>query len=159
MFAAGAPGPRLSVTFANTMNPRFLAALVGAVATSTAVAQWTVVSPASAPVARMGAAMASDFTAAVMFGGYGGSGIGTPFNETWRYDGSTWTQLATATTPTARLHMDMVFDSARNVWVLYGGQSGGGGGALSETWEFDGTSWTQRFPAANPGNVCLHAMA
>jgi hypothetical protein len=143
------------------MNTRFLAAIVGAVATSTAVAQWTLMSPATSPGTRMGAAMATDPFGGrvVMFGGVGGTSLGTSSDETWSYDGTTWTLLSPTQRPAARLHMDMVFDSSRGVFVLYGGQSSGGGGALNETWEFNGVDWTQRFPAANPGNLCLHAMA
>jgi hypothetical protein len=41
--------------------------------------------------------------------------------------------------------------------VLYGGTNGGGN--LADTWEWDGTSWTQRTPTSGPGTVFDHALA
>ncbi|MFM9997251.1 MAG: immunoglobulin domain-containing protein [Phycisphaerales bacterium] len=48
---------------------------------------------------------------------------------------------------------DMVYDAARGVTVLYGGCSNFGSVAtfLGDTWEWDGVSWTQRFPPHSPG--------
>ncbi len=55
----------------------------------------------------------------------------------------TWTLRAPGTTsPSARTGHAMAYDSQRGVTVLFGG-SGTGGGYLGDTWEWDGTSWTQ----------------
>ena len=52
--------------------------------------------------------------------------------------------------PTARWGHSMVFDSARGVTVLFGGKSAVTGGTFSDTWEWDGMSWTQQTPTAAP---------
>lgn len=51
----------------------------------------------------------------------------------------------------------MVYDSARKRIVLFGGQ--GQFGELADTWEWDGTNWTQIYPTTNPGARQGHAMA
>ena len=51
----------------------------------------------------------------------------------------------------------MVWDTARDRVVLFGGMTSKG--ESSETWEWDGTSWTQRFPAVSPPPLWEHAMA
>jgi hypothetical protein len=118
---------------------------------SLAIAQWNQVTPASSPSARSGAAM--DFVpqnaGLVMFGG------GAPFinNETWIYDGLNWAQQSPATSPTARMGMELVYDSARGVAVLYGGLASPISipPPTSETWEWDGVSWTQVSVSTNAG--------
>src|SRR5690242_17994803 len=46
--------------------------------------------------------------------------------------------------PSARSNHAMAYDTARGVTVLFGGADGNGGGLGAETWEWDGTAWTQR---------------
>ena len=55
----------------------------------------------------------------------------------------------------------MAYDPGRNVTVLYGGENTMGGNTvvLGETWEFNGTTWTMRTPAATPGKRTKAAMA
>lgn len=79
---------------------------------------------------------------AVMFGGNDASGLS---DQTWLYDGvaGTWTQVAMAgVKPSARNAATMVYDSARNVCVMTGGQDSAG--PLGDTWTFDGSSWRQQ---------------
>jgi hypothetical protein len=61
---------------------------------------------------------------------------------------ATWQQLNPATSPPARRSAGLAYDSARHQVVLFGGigQSEG----LTDTWTWDGTNWTQKFPANNP---------
>src|SRR5687768_9433755 len=66
-----------------------------------------------------------------------------------------WTQVATSGPP-ARNSTALVHDSARGVAVLYGGF---GGGVQSDTWEWNGTAWTQRLASSPPGILNGHAMA
>lgn len=141
------------------MAPRILAVLL--VAAPTLSAQWVPLSPTTPPGARAGAGMASDpsTNSLLLFGGVGGPSGFTLFNDTWRFDGTTWTQLFPATSPTAKFYTDLVHDSARGVYVMYGGNATYTTPGTNQTWEFDGVDWTQRFPAANPGNLGLHAMA
>lgn len=85
----------------------------------------------------------------VMFGG------GAPFinNETWIYDGVNWAQQSPATAPSARAGMELVYDSARAVAVLYGGLASPISipPPTNETWEWDGTTWTQVSPPTSAG--------
>ena len=55
----------------------------------------------------------------------------------------------------------MAYDSARQVVVLFGGHTNGSwpSGALNDTWEWDGSNWTQRSPANAPGPRQNVAMA
>ena len=58
-----------------------------------------------------------------------------------------------ASGPGARYSHSMAYDSARQVVVLFGGNRNASwpSGALSDTWEWDGNTWTQRQPANSPG--------
>jgi len=98
------------------------------------------------PYARNFAAMAYDSARGrvVLFGGHDGTHA---LNDTWEWDGSTWTQRRPATSPPARSRHAMAYDSARGRVVLFGGNFGPG---ISDTWEWDGTNWVQRTPATNP---------
>jgi hypothetical protein len=125
------------------------ASLLGA---SAASAQWQQQSPTTVPSARRGAAMtyAIHLDRALLFGGTGNP---LPSDETWAYDGANWTLLSPPVKPSGRMEVEMVYDLVRGVTVLYGGFSASTGGANSETWEFDGVTWTQRTPTTNPGGL------
>ena len=143
------------------MNKTILPLLASAIAAGSVPAQWTTLSPAVSPPARGAAGMACDpfSNTLLLFGGVGGTGTGTLFADTWTYDGANWTQLSPATSPPAKFYMDIVFDSVRGVYVMYGGNATFTAPGTNQTWEFDGTDWAQKFPANNPGNLGLHAMA
>src|SRR5688572_14048139 len=51
----------------------------------------------------------------------------------------------------------MAHDSVRGRVVLFGGHDGSG--ELSETWEWDGSTWSQRSPATIPAARHRHAMS
>ena len=68
-----------------------------------------------------------------------------------------WKQVADTGPPVRELHR-MAFDKSRGVIVLFGGWTGYGG-ELGDTWEWNGATWTQRFPATLPGKRLGHAMA
>ena len=118
---------------------------------------WTNLTPNPIP-ARWHHAMAYDSVRhrLVVFGGRTAWNAG-PLNDTWEWDGSTWTQRVALVTPPARESHAMVFDSARQRVVMFGGDSGAG--YLNDTWEWDGTTWTQRVPATSPPATALHYMA
>ncbi|MFN0133401.1 MAG: kelch repeat-containing protein [Phycisphaerales bacterium] len=61
-------------------------------------------------------------------------------NRTWVRSGNAWT-LATAAGPTRRAATTVVFDSARNRLVLFGGYSFPTITNLGDTWEWDGANW------------------
>jgi len=62
-----------------------------------------------------------------------------------------WLRVATEGPP-SRHGAAMCYDSDRQVTVLFGGATWASGpaGFLGDTWEFDGTNWTQRLPAISP---------
>jgi cysteine-rich repeat protein len=110
--------------------------------------QWTKNTTATHPSARSNGAMAYDSARerVVLFGGV----RTTPtvyYDETWEYDGTTWTQVATPTKPSQRSGTTMAYDPKRNRTVLW---SGGFGpppdftSIPSDVWEYDGATWTQR---------------
>jgi hypothetical protein len=66
-----------------------------------------------------------------MFGGIGPGYI----DDTWEYDGVDWTQVTTASSPSARCYHAMVYDIVRGKVVLFGGHDGN---YRNDTWEYDG---------------------
>ena len=113
---------------------------------------WVQPTYAHHPSARTNAAVAFDPVRGklVLFGGQDGSGAALA--DTWELDGSDWTQRTPTTSPPARFLHGMAFDTSRGKAVLFGGQTGVGisAAALADTWEWDGTNWTQRAPATSP---------
>jgi hypothetical protein len=81
----------------------------------------------------------------LLFGGgsYNGSAVSN-YGDTWRWDGSTWLRLSN-TGPSARENPAMAYDAARGRMVLFGGGNAvvGPSAETGDTWEWDGTSWTQ----------------
>jgi hypothetical protein len=75
---------------------------------------------------------------AIMFGGRGNK---YQSNQTWSFNGTAWTQLSPATSPSIRSEASMAYDSANGKWVMFGGQNEYN--YLNETWTFDGTNWTK----------------
>ena len=66
------------------------------------------------------------------------------FDETWTWNGATWTQQHPAVSPSPRYNAALAYDAARGVLVLFGGFGRGGvaGGYLNDTWTYDGQTWT-----------------
>ena len=79
----------------------------------------------------------------VLFGGYS-------LGDTWSWDGATWTQRTPAASPPARYGHAMAYDAVRQRVVLFGGADTGDGRRLSDTWEWDGATWTKRMPVTSP---------
>jgi len=81
---------------------------------------------------------------AVLFGGLTAIDAGTKLQydlaDTWEWTGSRWLQVFPAHNPPARSAESMVFDSARNRVVIFGGRQAKLN--LNDTWSFDGTDWT-----------------
>jgi hypothetical protein len=111
---------------------------------------WSPSSPAASPSARLTHALAYDAHrhVVVLFGGTTSISGAVNLNDTWEWDGTAWTQRATAVQPSPRVSV-MAFDSARNVTVLFGGWDGAPNG---ETWEWDGTTWLLRVPTDPEGD-------
>lgn len=66
-----------------------------------------------------------------------------------------WSSIA-ASGPAPRVRGGFVFDTARGVAVLFGGS--GQNSRLNDTWEWDGSNWTQRFPRTVPPARVYHSM-
>jgi hypothetical protein len=69
-------------------------------------------------------------------------------SDTWAWNGTDWTELHPAHSPSARYYTGMAYDSARGRVLLFGGE--GSGGPLNDTWAWNGTDWTQLHPAHTP---------
>ncbi|MFN3240012.1 MAG: kelch repeat-containing protein [Planctomycetota bacterium] len=106
---------------------------------------WTNVTPATSPPARLGHTMAYDVQrgVTVLFGGTPNANLPPNFTDTWEWDGSSWTQVATANAPFEPVYASMCYDVVRGVCVLTGGTSLFGA-PDQRTWEYDGVDWTDR---------------
>jgi len=94
----------------------------------------------------------------VIFGGvYDDNGLQT-LGDTWELGGNQWYEGQPAVSPSARSEAAMVYDAARGVSVLFGGTNSPGQGALADTWEYDGVSWTQITTSTVPPARRAHAM-
>ncbi len=120
---------------------------------------WVERAPATSPAARYGPAMAYDATRGrvVLFGGAGAAGN---LADTWEWDGSDWVERDALAGPPPREYAAMTYDGARGRVVLFGGHAYDGSDRyLSDTWEWDGASWTDRTPTASPPGRLWHGMA
>jgi hypothetical protein len=91
---------------------------------------WTQQHPATSPPARFEAAMAYDAatSTAVLFSGEGQNPT-VLLDDTWTWDGATWTQQHPATSPSARIFASMAYDPATSTAVLFGS-----GNVILGTW-------------------------
>ncbi|HEX3067032.1 MAG TPA: kelch repeat-containing protein [Thermoanaerobaculia bacterium] len=89
---------------------------------------------------------------AVLFGGLtaldAGTKIAYELGDTWQWTGTRWIETFPAHSPSARSGHLMVYDSARNRIVVFGGRHGKTN--LNDTWSYDGNDWTQLFPPTSP---------
>ena len=107
---------------------------------------WTQMNPADSPSARGYVEVVyADFTddgtdngAVYLFGGNNGSRL----NDTWRWDGTNWTELAPNTVPPANDGYGMAFDAARRQILMYGGTTANN--MDERAWLFDGTDWQEQ---------------
>jgi hypothetical protein len=120
-------------------------------ASAAAQASYTQLSPTNPPSARAGIHGVGEGSNLWIFGGLTGSAP-TFSNEMWRFDGTAWTNLTPATSPSARDWYASAWDAARSRYVLFGGRTLNGTAQVDagDTWEFDGASWTQSTPAVSP---------
>jgi hypothetical protein len=107
---------------------------------------WERVGVDGPPLRRYEHAMAYDAKrkVALLFGGVA-SADGTNVNlptDTWAWDGSAWRQVAT-TGPSGRYRPKMVYDSQREVVVLFGGEPPEDVHTeLTDVWEWNGSRWS-----------------
>jgi hypothetical protein len=115
-------------------------------------AKWMVMTPPGfTPRARSGHALVYDAARkkTVLYGGSAGSLVQDYMEDTWTWDGASWTRVGSARTahPEPRYGHHMAFDTARGKVVLFGrfGEWWDGGRvnvSYGNTWEWDGASWT-----------------
>jgi hypothetical protein len=94
----------------------------------------------------------------VLFGGSAGSALA----DTWTWDGQDWTEQAPSTSPPARFHATMAYAAVQHEAVLFGGLQLAQAGPpqnLTDTWTWDGTSWTQAVNGPTPPRLVSAGMA
>jgi putative cell wall-binding protein len=128
------------------------AASPAVVAASTSPA-WTKLTPAISPSVRDASLSAFDPATGqlVLYGGAGGFFPGklAVDDDTWTFDGASWSKHVTSVTPGEQDHLSggrMAYDPASKQLVLFGG----GGGDTVGTWTWNGSQWTQQHPAQSP---------
>jgi len=119
---------------------------------------WTTVAT-SGPPERGAAAMVYDPAThqCLLFGGYSSSG---PRKDLWSWDGTTWTQRASAPSEASgRGDFAMAFDRTRSRLVIHGGYPGSGS-LLTDTleWNPSANTW-QRWATSPIGFRYAHRMA
>jgi hypothetical protein len=102
----------------------------------------------------------------VLFGGRGANGAS--LGDTWEYERiphgfrnkGTWVKVEPPISPPARFGHQLSYDSQRERVVLTGGVGQSPDELLSDTWEWDGTTWSLRMPIGRPepraGHVAFH---
>ncbi|MFN8483978.1 MAG: kelch repeat-containing protein [Anaerolineae bacterium] len=116
---------------------------------------------ATGPAPRVGFALAYDSVRqrVVLFGGHTFvSGNNVFLNDTWEYDGTSWTRINTAASPGARRGFQMVYDAARQRMVIWGGYFGDSVYG-NDTWEYDGVNWVLVDTPNRPTRRTGYAMA
>ncbi|MEE9126636.1 MAG: kelch repeat-containing protein, partial [Planctomycetota bacterium] len=118
---------------------------------------WTRKHPENSPPPRADHVLAATHSGTVLFGGAGPDGI--LYNDTWHWDGITWTRVETPVQPARRLRHAAAYDRSRQRLVVFGGSTTSISGFMDDTWEFDGSSWKRLSPKTRPTPRNDHAMA
>ena len=118
----------------------------------------TLVDPNGPLPGRTGAVMCSDGTNVMLFGGQGSSSTAGVFEDTWLWNGTSWTKASPATVPFGRYGAEAAYLAGTGA-VMFGGEN-----LLFktlETWIWNGTTWAQVSLAngASPAARCGHVMA
>lgn len=122
---------------------------------------WAELTPANKPSARWTHGMAYDEKRKriVLFGGLATDQGSSALNDTWEWTGSDWTKITTAKSPPARgIHGAIAYDAKRERVVIRGGGTAPGSTLYGDTWEYDGTNWTE-VTAAGPTARVAPALA
>ncbi|HET6203388.1 MAG TPA: kelch repeat-containing protein [Planctomycetota bacterium] len=114
---------------------------------------WTQLFPTGNPGTRFNAYLAPSPTPGrvVLFGG--GIVPSAVDGATWELDTQTltWTDMTPAgPSPSPRQLANTVYDSFRGRTVLFGGTNSSGSTFYGDTWEWDGTTWTDVTPSSGP---------
>jgi hypothetical protein len=102
--------------------------------------RWRRVSEGGPPMRILGgAAYDQERNVVVLYGGFSWA-EGACSRETWEWDGATWAQKD-AESPSACDHLRMVYDSAAEQIILFGGGDEDQN-LVPETWAWDGETWS-----------------
>jgi hypothetical protein len=96
------------------------------------------------PSKRIDAGMAYDAARGkvVLFGGTDQNGL--PLNDTWTWDGATWTKQTPVPSPPTAVGASLAYDSATSTVVLFEVPFGQKGNPpASQTWTWNGSTWSQ----------------
>lgn len=108
---------------------------------------WTEQTPMLSPSGRAEASMAFDANTnqLVLFGGDDGATPNETVNDTWTWDGTTWTQSTGQITdlPSPRASASMAYDTASGQLVLFGGTDNAAD-TFDDTWTWNGVGWTEQ---------------
>lgn len=124
--------------------------------TSAGVYQWTRPTVnGTLPTERSGASLAwhSGLRRLFLFGGVTNSG--SYLDDTWFLQGTQWVQIQ-GPGPSPRGYAGMVYDARLDRLVLHGGDEGQ---TLTDIWELDGNTWSQRLTPGKPQARREHALA
>jgi hypothetical protein len=106
---------------------------------------WSEVQTTNNPGDRSGYKMVFDSARnrVLLFGGWLFSGNFA--SDLWAYDGNDWTPVATQNTPSPRGNFGLAYNATDDKLILYGGYQSCGASVcyLRDTWEFNGTDWSQ----------------
>ncbi|HLX57281.1 MAG TPA: kelch repeat-containing protein, partial [Ktedonobacteraceae bacterium] len=113
-----------------------------------------VVQPALAPSGRGNAQLVYDdaTNSLLLFSGQDYTGA-PPLDDTWSWNGSTWTRLHPAHSPGPRDGAAIAYDPTTRQVVLFGGISNantGGTPILGDTWTWNGSDWMRQHPVNSP---------
>ncbi|HUS32949.1 MAG TPA: hypothetical protein VMZ53_30815 [Kofleriaceae bacterium] len=118
--------------------------------------QWQKAAPSASPPRRTLAAMAYDSfrKKTVLFGGTTDAKTIVELDDTWEYNGTTWTKLTTATIPESRYGAAITYDPVRREVVMFGGRRDVG--RRADTWRLSSTTldWA-KFPVTGTTVVPL----
>jgi cysteine-rich repeat protein len=94
----------------------------------------------------------------VLFGGvYESSLVSRELDDTWEWDGATWTKVEPTGAPPARASHSLAYDPGRGAIVLFGGVDQSGE-YLNDTWSWNGSQWTQLVTSVQPSPRSSAAM-
>ena len=82
---------------------------------------------------------------------FGGTDLVSFSDETWEWDGASWSQKTPAVSPPPRYGQGVAFDASHGITVLFGGFDETYT-PLGDTWEWNGSAWTQRMPISPPSS-------
>lgn len=123
---------------------------------------WTRLLPTASPTGKAAHGLVFDTHrgVAVLYGGANASPFGgASQDQTWEFDGTTWTRVITTVTPGGLGSFGIAYDTVRHRTVVYGGVANSMFPIASDgTWEYDGANWSQVTTASSPGPLERPAM-